>query len=392
MMANNKNSPTRFQDKVIPRSIDSLSVIREVKKYVCIYDTDHEKYHDQNYKAMVWKNICTSIYPKYDEYSPALQSHICGLVRRRWKSVRNYVAQEAKLMITTEYCRKRDTTQWEEMQFILPYIKTPYCEKFASELGLKRLNSNGLYSSMDRITEDTKTTATESQQSQTSVNIQNERFLISEYVKEEPYEIIDDDVDFHTGDDNEDEYIINHTKSADFSSTRNTKPELRNSRIPTIDQDIENAETILSISSSPPPSALTPITLLHTNENCSTNDDWEKTPPSKRLCIEKKSLCNNKNHEESMTFRNKQCPENEAIQNDQNNKEQNFSMDIQRKLLDLLIDMQHRQLQANHTDNDPNDLDRMFFLSLVPDFKQIPVHKKISVKAKIASLIAEALN
>ncbi|XP_013106612.1 uncharacterized protein LOC106086468 [Stomoxys calcitrans] len=374
MTTSNKKLKIGLDNRFTASNVDSLSVIREVKKYKVMYDTEHEKYHDQHYRATVWEQICENLYPEYHEYNVTLRAHIVALVRRRWKSVRNYIAQEAKLMVTTDYCRKRESTQWEEMQFILPYIKTPYCEQFATELGLKR--SDGTDSNSTKaeiINEPNNTESDASLPLQTRIKIKNERFLINEFVKqEEPYEIIDDDdddPDYQAAEDYEDAYF-NSAKTNDSCTDKSSLESMNwtkenSSRRPSIDPQT-NGETFQSTT----PSLLTPKTLDHNHKHMpavNADDADNEAPSAKRPCHETQTMSTGTNTNETGN-----------------------SLDMQRKLLELLINIEHRQLQSNQTDNS-HDVDRMFLLSLVSDFKQIPVHKKISVKAKIATIIAEAL-
>lgn len=65
--------------------------------------------------------------------------------------------------------------------------------------------------------------------------------------------------------------------------------------------------------------------------------------------------------------------------------------ELQAKILQLLSNLERRERTEMRLDQEAQDEDRMFLLSMVSDLKRVPTSKKMLVKAEITTAIARAI-
>ncbi|XP_028037953.1 uncharacterized protein LOC114248742 [Bombyx mandarina] len=99
-------------------------LISLVKQHQCIWNVDHEDYHNPYNKEQAWKEICKEMCENWDKASPMERKRACALLRKKWKNLRLYYRDVVLKRYSPNLGGKQDRkyVYAEHLSFLLPII------------------------------------------------------------------------------------------------------------------------------------------------------------------------------------------------------------------------------------------------------------------------------
>ncbi|XP_037928333.1 uncharacterized protein LOC119662717 isoform X2 [Teleopsis dalmanni] len=349
-----------------PNILSSIKLIRLVRSYPVLYV---EGYTDKNKKDAAWVQIYQEFFPDYLSSSDYQKKAIGSSVRRRWKTLRDSIAREVKKNATVEnYIRKKESPIIAELEFLIPHIKSSHCARLAEELGL-RDTANYSYETEDP----------EDEESSRLIDLTEDYDIKPDIKMDASYEAfgnsVDESTDIYLADAlipavqmNVSDAIFKESTNKDLDQSQNTVSSNINTTIssPVICSNPTSSQSVLN---------------SWNTEYCAVAQYKEGEFMNSTV------LCPSPINEEKHVDDNKTSVQ----QKKRPRLEHEESTELQAKILQLLTNLERREMNEQRAEKDNQDEDRMFLLSLVSDIKRVPPSKKMLIKAEIVTAIARAI-